>query len=160
MNSFCKISARHIRTVALAAIPLALILGQPPPVSAQTLPSVIVTKMSPEGTSFMSGGVGLEERHKMIGMAEGFDLKLAFADRRGDYLSDVTVTIDDERGKQLLNTTSAGPWLYAELPQGKYDIKASFGNRTEEIKDLEISKGPLVSRLIRWDHADQQLSQR
>jgi hypothetical protein len=144
--------------VALAGIPLALMLGQAAPLAARTLAAGIDTEKSPEGTSFMSGGVGLEERQKMIKMAQGYDLKLAFADRRGEYLSDVKVTVDDGQGKQVLSTTTAGPWLYAELPQGKYDVKASFGDRTEEIKDLEISKGRLASRLIHWDRADQQIS--
>ena len=158
MNAVNRNSARRMRSVALAGIPLALMLGQAAPLAARTLAGGIDTEKSPEGTSFMSGGVGREERQKMIKMAQGYDLKLAFADRRGEYLSDVKVTVDDDQGKQVLSTTTAGPWLFAELPQGKYNVKASFGDRTEEIKDLEISKGRLASRLIHWDRANQQIS--
>jgi hypothetical protein len=57
-----------------------------------------------------------------------------------------------------LRTTTAGPWLYVELPQGKYDVKASFGDRTKEIKDLEISQGRPVSRLLHWESTAQQIS--
>lgn len=153
-------STKRIRSVALAGVPLALMLAQPAALSARTLTSGIDSETSPEGTAFMSGGVGLEERQKMIAMARGYDLKLAFADRRGEYLSDVQVTIDDEHGKPVLSTTTAGPWLYAELPQGKYDVKASFGNRTEEIKGLEIAQGRPVSRTLNWDRADQQITQK
>ena len=160
MKTFRKRSTQNIRAAVLVGVPLALMLAQPPPLSARNLASGIDTEKSPEGTSFMSGGVGLEERQKMIAMARGYDLKLAFADRRGECLSDVKVTIDDQQGKQVLNTTTAGPWLYAELPQGKYDVKASFDNRIEEIKDLEISQGRPVSRILSWDRADQQITQR
>ncbi len=153
-------SAKRIRSAAFAGVPLALMLAQPAALSARTLISGIDTATSPEGTAFMSGGVGMEERQKMIAMARGYDLKLAFADRRGEFLSDVQVTIDDKDGKQVLSTTTKGPWLYAELPQGKYDIKASFDGRSEEIKDLEIAKGRPVSRTLNWDRADQQITQK
>ena len=80
--------------------------------------------------------------------------------RYGDYLSDVKVTVDDQHGKEILRTTTAGPWLYADLPQGKYDVKASFGNHSEEIKNLEISQGRPVSRLLHWERTAEQISQR
>ena len=160
MKTYSNISTKQVRLVTLAAVPLALLLAQPLPLSARTLASGIDAEKSPEGTSFMSGGIGLEERQKMNEMAQPYDLKLAFADRRGEYLSDVKVTIDDEHGKQVLNTTTAGPWLYADLPQGKYDVKASFGDRTEEIKDLQITRGRLVNRVLHWENGAQQITQR
>ena len=160
MNKFFVNSAKKARVASLAGVPLALLLAQPLPLSARTISSGIDTEKSPEGTAFMSGGVGQEERARMLKMAQGCDLKLEFADRHGDYLSDVKVTVDDQHGKQILRTTTAGPWLYAELPQGKYDVKASFGDRTEEIKDLEISQGRPVSRLLHWERTAQQISQR
>lgn len=160
MKTFSKRSAKQIRAAAFAGVPLALLLAQAPPLAARNLASGIDTEKSSEGTSFMSGGVGLEERQKMIAMAKGYDLKLAFADRRGEYLSDVQVTINDADGKQVLNTTTAGPWLYAELPQGKYDVKASFDGRAEEIKGLAISAGRPVTRTLNWDRPAQQVSQK
>lgn len=107
----------------------------------------------------MSGGVGLEERHQMLKQAPSYDLDLSFADHTGNYLSDVDVTITDEHGNQLVDTTSAGPWFYIELPSGKYDVKASFDNRAEEIKDLAISKGHLMTRLLHWQDPDQKTGQ-
>jgi hypothetical protein len=158
MDKFFVNSAKKARVVSLAGLPLALLLAQPLPLCAQSISSGIDTEKSPEGTAFMSGGVGQEERARMLKMAQGYDLKLEFADRHGGYLSDVKVTVDDQHGKQILRTTTAGPWLYVELPQGKYDVKASFGDRTNEIKDLEISQGRPVSRLLHWESTAQQIS--
>jgi hypothetical protein len=158
MNIFFVKSTKKARVASLAGVPLVLVLAQPLALSAQSISSGIDTEKSPEGTPYMSGGVGQEERERMIKMAQGYNLKLEFADSRGNYLSDVNVTVDDQHGKEILRTTTAGPWLYAELPQGKYDVKASFGNRTEEIKDLDISEARPVSRLLRWDRAAQQIS--
>jgi hypothetical protein len=120
----------------------------------------IVSGKTPQGYAYMSGGVGSEERNQMEGQANRYDLKLSFADHAGEYLSDVRVAINDEHGKKIVNTTTAGPWFYINLPAGKYEIKATFDNRQEEIKDLRISEGPLATRLLHWDVADHQLSQR
>lgn len=151
---------RIFRSLALAGAPLALLLAQPLPLSARTTASGIETGSSPEGARFMSGGVGVEEREKMIEMAPGYDLKLSFADRQGHYLSDVDVTVSDEHGKQVLHTTTEGPWLYVALPQGKYEVKARFANRPEEIKNLQVTHGQLLTRLLHWNGSAQQISQR
>ena len=149
-----------IRSLSLAGVPLALLLAQPLPLAARTTASGIETGSWREGARFMSGGVGVGEREKMVEMAPGYDLKLSFANHVGHYLSDVKVTISDEHGKQVLNTTTAGPWLYVELPQGKYDVKARYADRTEEIKNLEVTHGQLMTRLLHWSSSAQQISQR
>jgi len=151
MNKSLEILAKKVRGVSLAGVSLALLLVRPLPVSARTISTSIDTEKSPQGILFMSGGVGREERQQMVKMAQGYDFKLAFADRNGNYLSAVKVSLYDELGREILRTTTAGPWLYVDLPGGKYDLKASFGNRTEEIKDVEISRGRLMSRLLHWD---------
>jgi hypothetical protein len=157
-----QMSARRkvVRSLGFAGVPLALMLAQPLPLSARTTASGIDTGSSREGARFMSGGVGLEERQRMLEMAPGYDLKLSFADRLGHYLSDVNVTVSDEHGKQVLITTTKGPWLYIKLPQGKYDVKASYADRTEEIKNLEITNGQLLTRLLHWNSDTPQISQR
>ena len=159
MNTQTHISLKKCRKI-LASVPLAWFLTQPIPVSARTLANGISTGTTSQGAKFMSGGVGLGERQKMLGMAPDYDLKLSFANRRGHYLSDVNVSVTDEDGKQVLNTVTAGPWLYVSLPPGKYDVKATYDHRTEEIKDLQVSHGYLATRLMHWNIADQQLSQK
>ena len=160
MNKFFVNPGNKLRIASLVGVPLALLLAQPLPLVARSISSGIDTGKSPTGTPFMSGGVGREEREQMAKMAQDYDLKLEFADRHGEYLSDVQVSVDDEHGKQILSTTTEGPWLFVDLPQGKYNVKARYGNRTEEIKDLEIPQGRQVSRLLHWDRTAQQISQR
>lgn len=157
-----KASAQRkiFRRFGLVGMPLAFLLTQPLPLSARTTANGIETGSSQQGARFMSGGVGVEERQQMLNMAPGYDLKLSFADHLGHYLSDVKVTVNDEYGKQVLNTTTAGPWLYVQLPRGKYDVTANYGDRTEEIKNLEITNGQLLTRLLHWNGNAQQISQR
>jgi hypothetical protein len=144
---------------AVLAIPLALVLAQPLQLSAGELASGIVNGKTDQGYPFASGGVGAEERDLMRKEAQGYDLDLSFADQAGKYLSDVKVAITDEHGNQIVDTTTAGPWFYIKLPAGGYDVKANYDNRVEEIKNLEVSKNHLITRLLHWDGAGQKSGQ-
>ena len=104
-----------------------------------------------QGYAFMSGGIGIDERNQMMGKAHLYDLELSFADRSGEYLSDVQVVIKDERGHEIVNTTTNGPWFYIDLPTGKYDVKATVDNQTREINGLKISKDQAAVRLLHWN---------
>jgi len=92
---------------------------------AQTQIFIKPTK-TPEGISYLSGGVGKDERDSLskMKMENGYNLKLVFALVKGPYLSNVEVQIKDSSGKKLIEAISEGPWFYAKLPPGKYDIAA------------------------------------
>jgi len=130
----------------------------PPWVHALELTGGIVRGETQQGYRFMSGGVGTEEREEMMQMANRYDLALSFAARSGEYLSDVNVVITDAKGKEIVNTITAGPLFYAELPGGRYNVKVTYRGRTEEIKGLQVSNGHLVSRLFHWNIPDYDLA--
>src|SRR5438876_6644478 len=145
----------------LLAVSLTLMLIRiPPALSGEVTGSGIVKGETPQGYPYMSGSVDADERDQMKSQANRYDLQLSFADHSGEYLSDVRVAIDDGRGKEIINTTTAGPWFYIQLPAGKYYVKATFANRQEEIENLQISEAHRATRLLHWDIADHQLSQR
>jgi len=83
----------------------------------------IVRGKSQTGISYMTGGVGLEERAVMKKEAESYNLWLEFATKNGNYLSDVDVRIKDEKGAVVLEEKSTGPWFLASLPAGKYMVR-------------------------------------
>jgi hypothetical protein len=118
----------------------------------------MISSKTEQGYGFMSGGVGIDESNLMQRKAGGYDLDLSFADRQGHYLSDVKVVIDDQHAKQLVDSTSTGPLFYIDLPPGNYDVKASFDNKTEEIKNLNISKDHSTKELLHWNLSDNQTS--
>ena len=149
---------RSIALVAVLAVPLAFVLAQPTPSAARDRESGLISSKTGQGYAFMSGGVGIEERNLMQRKAGAYDLDLSFADKQGHYLSDVSVVIDDENGTQLVNSTATGPFFYIDLPTGKYDVKASFDNQTEEIKNLNISKDHSTKELLHWNLSDNQMS--
>ena len=111
----------------------------------------IVRAETDQGIPYMTGGVGIDEREQMESWAQDYNLKLSFAEKSGVYLADVGVVVEDRRGKQLLNMTANGPWLYLQLPSGDYTIKATVNGETQQIKNVQLQNDGHVTRIVRWD---------
>ena len=157
-NSFVLTRRAAAPLAALAAVPLAFILAQPAPAVARNTDSGMISSKTEQGYAFMSGGVGIGERNVMQRKARAYDLDLSFANRQGQYLSDIKVIIDNEHGKQIVDSTTTGPLFYIELPPGKYDVKATFDNKTEEVKNLNISKNHSTKELLHWNVPESRVS--
>lgn len=75
--------------------------------------------------TFVSGGVGADERSAMQAIRADYNLRLLFSMKRtGEYASDVKVHIADSRGNTVLETVSDGPELFAKLKPGRYIVTA------------------------------------
>lgn len=81
------------------------------PLASMASSSPSVTEGKSNGVTYASGGVGKNERTTMDTMAKNYNLKLIFVEAPKDYVSGVTVRIEDHSGKLLLETTSSGPWF-------------------------------------------------
>ena len=146
--------------VLFLGLTFAFLFFSPHRVAAQELAGGIVRGATAQGYRFMSGGVGTAERDEMMQQANLYNLTLSFAARSGQYLSDVNVVIVDERGKEIVNMTAAGPLFLAELPAGRYNIRATYDGHSEEIKGLQIPNGGRVSRLLHWNVPGEEFSQK
>jgi hypothetical protein len=79
-----------------------------------------------QGQPFVSGGVGATERSTLDEERNGYDLAILTAARgSGNYLADVHIRITDAQSVQVLDTTMDGPWLFVELPAGRYQVEAT-----------------------------------
>ncbi len=108
------------------------------------------TPMTENGISYMSGGVGDDELKQINSAAKDYDLKLTFATaKRGEFLADVNVEIQDLKGNKVLDATSDGPIFLADLPKGTYKIKAESGDKTLE-KKVVISGKKQVNSTFTW----------
>lgn len=87
-------------------------------------------KTTPSGVEYLSGGVGLDERKALEERAGEYPLKLVFALSSGQYLANVDVTILDSQGNEVLRAVSNGPWFYADLPSGSYQVSAVYKGET------------------------------
>jgi hypothetical protein len=102
----------------------------------------LLEEQSANGVKFMSAGIGLDQRQRIgsEGLAKGYDLKLVFAKKSGEYVSDVNVTIKGKGHEALLTTDACGPWFYTSLPKGHYDIIVSY-NGISESRSVTVGNG-------------------
>jgi len=104
--------------------------------------------------AYVSGGIGEDERATLAEMARGFNLRLAFATLEGKYLNQVRVQILDQQGNTVLETTSQGPWFYADLAPGTYTIQVRGPNEFDKSyqKTAEVSRQEQTRMIFHWPH--------
>ena len=102
-----------------------------------SLPASLEVKSS-HGVSYLSGGVGEEEREALQLLGHTYTLKLVFAEKEGNYLSDVAINIRDHSGRDILDTVVDGPWLFALLPPGHYHVSAT-NHGVKRQQDVQVA---------------------
>jgi len=73
----------------------------------------------------VSGGIGESGREIIRQHEQEYPLKLIFTGQGGMYLSDVDVTVIDAAGRTIEHTTTEGPVLLLDLPDGTYRVTAT-----------------------------------
>ena len=136
---YSKLFAPVVKAILLCAASLVPVASAISDESVQTAGRV----------SYVSGGVGTASLDRLSSLARDFNLKLVFALKSGDYVSDVKVTIADAAGKRLLDTTSEGPWFLAKLPAGNYQIAATFAGKAEK-RTIAVDAKKLKTIDFRW----------
>ncbi len=138
---------------AIAPAPRADRAAPPAPPAYAPVPTEISPAAASGDTSsvpHISGGVGYDERARMEAVKSQYNLRLLFAiTGSGDYLSAVRVRIQDPRGRTLLDTTSNGPWFYAQLPPGPYVL--TLDNQGQiQTRNIRISPQGAAVENIYW----------
>ena len=87
---------------------------------------------SNRGLSYLSGGIGDEERDEILAREKDFNLKLVFAEKTGSYMADVNVVVLNTKGQTVLEANSTGPFFLAKLPAGNYRVKVTGNGRAQE----------------------------
>lgn len=112
---------------------------------ASAIADVSVTELPPKQTqgtvTFMNGGIGHDEALSMRKEEGRFPLSLEFikhAKPVDEALADVDLTITDSHGRTALQTLASGPYLLADLPDGKYRIDADLNGQTKT-RDVVIA---------------------
>jgi len=100
--------------------------------------------------SFVSGGIGADERDALQLMRADYNLHLLFSMRdTGEYLSDIKVIIADATGNDLLETVAEGPMIFARLKPGRYSISAHRNGHLIN-KTVNISNKRSASLSFTW----------
>ncbi|MEO8303708.1 MAG: hypothetical protein ABI724_06285 [Betaproteobacteria bacterium] len=104
---------------------------------------------APSGVMYVSGGIGTNAVELLKSMEKDFNLKIVFANKAGEFLSDVKVTVTDSGGRVLLDTVTEGPLFMAKLPVGGYHIDATFDGRPER-QNVAVTANKLTSVGFQW----------
>ncbi|MGH7033874.1 MAG: hypothetical protein ACREFL_09110 [Stellaceae bacterium] len=142
------------------AVSLALaLIGSSAAFAAETSapePSMIPTQIgAPKaqtqgGISFVVGGVGDNSQDAMRRMERDYNLRLTFVQLpAGEYLADIGITVQNAKGKTLLDTTADGPFFYAQLPPGRYKVSATSNGRTLT-RSIAVTAGNPVRQSFYW----------
>ena len=119
---------------------------------AAWFPSVMAVErgVSPAGVAYASGGVSHSELQDLHARRQDYSFWLTTAAlKSGAHLADVAVRITPLRGGDpALEHTMAGPWLFAALPPGRYQVEAGF--RPDPARALQVRRG--VTTIHPGDH--------
>ena len=74
---------------------------------------------------YLTGGIGQAEQHALKSDAGRYDLAITNANARGDFTTGTDLVIADSSGHSVLSVDGTGPLFYAELPAGRYTIRAT-----------------------------------
>lgn len=87
------------------------------------------------GGRFVSGGIGVDEIAELQQERPRYALAILTAARgSGAFLADIHIRITDAHDGVVLETVMDGPWLFVDLPAGRYSIRASLGDRVQTSK--------------------------
>lgn len=116
------------------AVLLGAALGLTAPLFAQdNMPST----QTSNGVTFVTGGVGERRAEAFRQAAKDYNLRATFTAPGGAYMADVNVTLKDVQGNTLVTTVTQGPFFYAKVPPGRYELTAAVGDQSLQRK-LEV----------------------
>lgn len=104
------------------------------------------------GVRYLTGGVGQDEAAYILKAGGDYSLRLTFTGSSGQYLADVDTQIYDSSGKERFAAVSDGPFLFVQLPPGRYRVVATADGKAREQTLMVPAKGG-VSRTLRWTPA-------
>jgi hypothetical protein len=138
--------AAALRAIMLATIATLSIVALP--VEAQ--PSRGRTS---DGIAFATGGISISEQQDLERHRDRFSLWVTTAARKsGADLADVQVRITDSAGKVLFNAPLPGPWLFIDLPPGRYTVEATHRGKPQT-RATQIRAGDGHPMVFHFDDA-------
>jgi hypothetical protein len=102
-----------------------------------------------QGIPYVSGGVGGEERDLLQAQSQEYNVKLTFAAKAGNYLSEIPIAIMDSQGKKVLEAVAEGPWFYTKLPPGTYSVIAQAEGKAHQQK-VQVNQQQQAQLQFSW----------
>lgn len=106
--------------------------------------------------TFVTGGIGDDERAAIEAAKEDYNLHITSASISGAFVGEAHVVISRVNGKEaeeVLNA-AAGPLLYVHLPVGTYTLDASLGEQHKSQKITITKKTKAVKVGLGWKQTE------
>jgi hypothetical protein len=128
-------SSMNNSTLVRAAL-IGAALAVTAPAFAQALPA----PQTQNGVSFITGGAGRDKVEAFRQAAGDFNLRATFSQTDGAFIANVNVELRDAQGKTLVTTKTEGPFFFAKVPPGTYEMVATYGDQTQR-RQLVVNAG-------------------
>lgn len=140
-----QFSIRHIQTfLATSALALGLTIGSVNAAFAQVQPQTY------ESVQYITGGVGNAEQNELKSSQKNYNLLMTFSAVKDQaFLSDVAVQIVDKDSKKVFEAANTGPYLNVKLPDGKYELTATYKGEARK-HAFTLIKGKTETSVLRW----------
>lgn len=145
-----RLKLRHVWILALASLLALLALFFSGKVTG-TLPSLWPGAQKVNDITYVSGGIGSTEASFMKAIANDYALEAVFIRKlsdREEYLADVRVIVADGDNNDLLDVQADGPYFLADLPIGKYIMKAEYQGVVKQ-QSFSVGEGK-HQKLVFW----------
>lgn len=106
--------------------------------AASLLPAISASAlergMTPSGVPFAMGGIGLGERDQLHEERAHFNLWITTVTKgTGAYLSGARLVIRrSDAAEPVIDRAMDGPWFFATLPPGRYDVVATLPSPSDQ----------------------------
>ncbi len=100
------------------------------------------------GIRYACAGVGDDSRHDP--RWPGYAAKLVFAGATGDFLGDVRLSIGDSAGGTMFEAHCLSPWIFVDLPPGKYRAEAVARLSYSKTFDLSVRSRGQTEQIVRF----------
>jgi len=101
------------------------------PATEQEIEQVMLPTLNQNGVRYLTGGFGVAERAWLAKHGAAYPLRIEFSrGLRGEFVSDVKLTLRDAQGQVVFEATSEGPLMYIDLPLGRYSGEAVYAGQS------------------------------
>lgn len=103
--------------------------------STCSLADEVAIQQDAHGVDYVTGGIGSEEVEAMESFKKQFNLYFLFSEGKvGRVVDDVNLSITDSKNQTVFALEHAAPRLLLNLPNGKYQVTASYLGSEQRIR--------------------------
>jgi len=98
--------------------------------------------------SFINGGISDEEVAQLKAQEHNYNVHLLINTNSGEFTSDVKLVVADSAGTALLTISDAGPYVYLQMPKGKYVATATDPQGQSKKINLNVNGKTIRQQLV------------